>query len=107
MLLFGDVPVAYAKIVPFDKVQAPPNDRPARITARLVDGREFQNECLSARGGPDRPFSDEALMQKIAVLTQPVYPNLLPVLESIMGLEPGRMNQDWGSVVAEICSGSV
>ena len=93
-------------IVPFESPAASPNDRPARITVRLADGREFRQECLSAQGGADRPFSDLTLMRKIAGLTEPAYPKLLPVMESVMRLEADRIGQSWTAVVAEICEGS-
>jgi hypothetical protein len=72
----------------------------------LADGREFRQECLSAQGGADRPFSDLTLMRKIAGLTEPAYPKLLPVMESVMRLEADRIGQSWTAVVAEICEGS-
>ena len=38
-----------------DPVLEPPNDWPARVTWELEDGARVARECLSAKGGPNRP----------------------------------------------------
>jgi len=82
-----------------------PNDRPARLTLQFTDGSTLVTECLSAEGGPDRPFADEVIVDKIAHITAAVYPQLLPVMRSIMALDEGRMKSGWNAVLSEICGG--
>src|SRR5581483_7371368 len=61
------------KVVPFDRVLPPPDDRPARLELRLEDGRTLTQECLSARGGSDRPFTRDEILSKIAALSAGAY----------------------------------
>jgi len=44
------------RVKPYDAELPPPNDRPARAEIRFKDGRVLAAECLSARGGADRPL---------------------------------------------------
>jgi 2-methylcitrate dehydratase PrpD len=44
-----------------------PHDRPAFVTLVTADGQRFSANCMSARGGPDRPFSDDELWQKMDI----------------------------------------
>jgi 2-methylcitrate dehydratase PrpD len=83
---------------------APPNDRPARVTVELRDGRKLQRECLSARGGPDRPLPPQVVLEKMSALASPVYPRMRPAFEDLMALPPSRMKQGWADIVSEICS---
>jgi 2-methylcitrate dehydratase PrpD len=67
----------------------PPQDRPARVTIHLSDGRSLTEECLSAPGGPDRPLSDETILLKIGSLTEEVYPDLAPTVRRLLAaVEP-------------------
>jgi len=81
----------------------PPYDRPARITISFTDGRTLSGECLSAQGGPDRPFDKSVLTDKIRELTEPVYPDAPAVLRSVMLLESRRKSQGWAEIVGELC----
>ena len=60
-----------------------PQDRPAFVT--LVDdhGHSYSASCLSARGGPDRPFDEEELWAKIAGLSQASAPGLVMALRAL------------------------
>lgn len=82
---------------------APPNDRPARVELRLRDGSILTAECLSAAGGPDRPFGDDALMAKIGELTSEPYPRFASVMHGIIGLDRRQLARGWRDVVAEFC----
>jgi 2-methylcitrate dehydratase PrpD len=82
----------------------PPLDRPARVIVELIDGSEIDAECLSAVGGPDRPLPPEVVFEKVAALASPVYPRMLPVLESIARLEPGSLQLGWRDLVDQMCS---
>ena len=91
------------KVKPWQPELAPPHDRPARVTLELRDGRRLQGECLSARGGPDRPLPPEVVLDKIRALAVPAYPRILAVFTGLMALAPGRMQQGWADIVSEIC----
>ncbi|MDM0070633.1 MmgE/PrpD family protein [Variovorax sp. J31P207] len=62
------------RLIPFEGVRAWPEDRPARITLTTNDGSRLAAECWSARGGPDRPFLDTELWDKLATLSRPYAP---------------------------------
>lgn len=87
---------------PFEPQLSPPHDRPARVTAILADGGTLTRECLSARGGPDRPFPESVLWDKIAALAQPAYPNFRAVFEDIVGLDARCLIQNWPQTVAAL-----
>ena len=93
------------EIKPYAPLPPRPNDRPARLTLDFTDGTRLVTECLSARGGPDRPFADEEVLAKIERITQTVYPRLLPVMRSVMALDRARIDSRWGGVLEEISGG--
>jgi len=82
---------------------APPNDRPARVTVRFTDGSTLAGECLSAPGGPDRPFPDEIVMEKVRALATPVYPRLPAIARSWMAPSSAQLAQPWEAVVESFC----
>jgi len=87
----------------FEPLPPRPNDRPARLTLQLTDGSTLVTECLSAAGGPDRPFGDDVIIEKIEQITAGVYPRMLPVMRSLMALDAERMKSGWAAVLSEIC----
>jgi 2-methylcitrate dehydratase PrpD len=91
-------------IAPYAPLPAPPNDRPAQVRVRLHDGRTFEAQCLSAQGGPDRPFPPAVLASKLAALAAPVYPRLPDVLSKVLSLDATRMEQGWAAIVADFCA---
>jgi 2-methylcitrate dehydratase PrpD len=86
----------------FEPKLNPPNDRPARITAVLTNGDTLVSECLSAQGGPDRPFLESVLWTKIVDLAEPAYPNFKLVFESMIALEGGWLATPWRDVVSAL-----
>lgn len=52
-------------LAPHPDVQAWPNDRPARVHWRFMDGETWTSERMSARGGVDQPFDEVTLLDKI------------------------------------------
>ena len=60
---------------PYTPLPAYPLDRPARVSLVLEDGSTRSAECLSARGGPDRPLSEHDLLAKIEAITAHRAPN--------------------------------
>ena len=57
------------RLRPFEGVRAWPEDRPARVTVTAFDGTRLSAECWSARGGPDQPFAEAELWDKLAALS--------------------------------------
>ena len=90
------------EIVPFDPLPEAPNDRPSRIALTLQDGTKVETECLSARGGPDRPFAREEILEKIDGICDPVYPALGGIARRVISLEFDLLSQPWDQVVATV-----
>lgn len=88
----------------WENVPPPPDDRPARVMVELSGGKSLLAECLSARGGPDRPLPLETVLEKISALASPVYPRMRPVFEQLIELSASRMVQGWENIVTEICT---
>lgn len=81
-----------------------PQDRPAFVTLVGDHGRSYSASCLSARGGPDRPFDDEALWAKIAGLSQASAPGLVMAMRALHARcadSPGgkELAQPWRELV--------
>lgn len=91
------------KVVPFLPELPAPNDRPARVSVRLRDGRSLDGECLSAPGGPDRPFPESAIMRKIATLTGDVYPRFASLVGEWIAPTTTQLAEPWESIVARLC----
>lgn len=84
----------------FQPEPAWPNDRPARVTWVMGDGARVTEECLSARGGPDRPFEPAEVRAKIRGIVDAPYPAMGPVLEQVLDLDPATLGRSWGEIVA-------
>ena len=82
----------------------PPHDRPARVTVRLRDGSSQQAECLSARGGPDRPLPATTWLDKMQALAQPAYPGIVAAFDALVAGAPGARDERWSAFVARICA---
>jgi 2-methylcitrate dehydratase PrpD len=89
------------KAVPFEPLPPPPNDRPARVTVRLQNGRELTKTCLSALGGPDRPLPQDTVFRKLDELAGPVYPRLRQTFEELTALGPKSLARGWADIVEE------
>jgi 2-methylcitrate dehydratase PrpD len=76
---------------------APPFDRPSRIVITFDDGKRVTTECLSARGGPDRPLSEAELLAKIRSLAASVLPNLTALIED--DSDPAAEGRTWREVL--------
>lgn len=88
-------------LVPYGKALAPPNDRPARVTVKLKGGRAIERECLSAPGGPDQPFPDALVMEKVERLTADVYPRFSGVMKRLIALDNALLDRTWDDVVGD------
>jgi 2-methylcitrate dehydratase PrpD len=91
-------------IAPYEPLPAPPNDRPARVRVKLRDGSTLAAECLSAQGGPDRPFPRDVLERKLAALAVPVYPRFAQVMSGLMARDPRRLAQGFARIVDDFCA---
>lgn len=92
---------AKIRIQPYEGDLAPPYDRPARITVTTTSGEVLVQECRSALGGPDRPLSDAAVLDKAEALTaarRPAFPDLARRL--VDGTLDDRT--PWSDVIAEL-----
>jgi 2-methylcitrate dehydratase PrpD len=65
----------------------PPFDRPARVTVTLAGGDVLTAECHSAVGGPDRPMSDQDVLDKATLLTQATMPGFAALAAQLVGDE--------------------
>jgi 2-methylcitrate dehydratase PrpD len=88
-------------VTPFAPVMDWPNDRPARVTLTLKDGRELHGECLSARGGPDRPFAPAEIIAKAEGILGTAYPRALTPLVAATRLEDPTLARSWRAIVAD------
>lgn len=90
----------------FDPEPEWPNDRPARVTVETADGTRITQECLSARGGPDRPFQPSEIRDKIAGIVAAPYPAMAPILERLVDLDPALLAAPWDRAVAAMTAGA-
>lgn len=92
------------ELKPFLPMYPWPNDRPSRVTIEFEDGFTLSRECLSARGGPDRPFSEREILDKVSSLTSHVYPNFTRTIEDLLTLRPARQGERWDQFVERLVS---
>jgi 2-methylcitrate dehydratase PrpD len=88
-------------IAPFTPAMDPPNDRPARVVLTLADGRTLGGECLSARGGPDRPFTGAEIEIKAGHILAPVYPGAFAPLAAAVQLDQTVLSRPWRDIVGD------
>ena len=89
------------EILPFEPIPEWPNDRPSRIRLTLDDGAALESECMSARGGPDRPFACEEILEKIDGICDPVYPRLGGFARQAIALDGALLDRPWDQVVSD------
>jgi 2-methylcitrate dehydratase PrpD len=70
---------------------APPHDRAARVQVRLEDGLTLHAECLSARGGPDRPLSRAEVLEKCRTLAGNAMSPLFDLVERLPSIRPEEL----------------
>jgi len=76
------------ELEPFDGLKPWPHDRPATVTVTTPQGQAAET-CWSARGGPDRPFGDEDVWNKIAALCGARAPQAARTLRALVDLAGG------------------
>jgi hypothetical protein len=66
----------------------------------MNDGTRLTEECLSARGGPDRPFAPEEIATKVFGIIEAPYPAMGPELTRLLLLDPALLARPWTDTVA-------
>ena len=85
----------------FEPALPRPHDRPARLRLVLRDGREVSAECLSARGGPDRPFESHVIRDKITHLAGSISQRFAGDLLELCELPPALLARRWSEVLRD------
>ncbi len=70
---------------PHPDVRPWPHDRPGRVTLALEGGEKLSAERASARGGPDQPFTQDEIENKIRALSAHSAPGLPGAIAAILG----------------------
>ncbi len=60
-----------------------PQDRPAFVTLVGTNGQTYSANCMSARGGPDLPFDEEELWNKIDKLSRASAPGMVAAMRQL------------------------
>lgn len=84
---------------PFAPLPDWPNDRPTRVIWTLDDGSTLTEEVMSARGGPDLPFTPDEIRAKIHGIIDEPYPAMGAVVHDLLDLDPASLAQPWDSTV--------
>ena len=84
---------------PYEPLPDWPNDRPTRVTWTLNDGSTMSEEVLSARGGPDLPFTPAEIRTKIRDIVDVPYPDMSAVTDAILDLDQTTLSQSWRETV--------
>lgn len=90
---------------PWTGALEPPNDRPARVIVTLQHGREVDAQCLSARGGPDRPLPEDTWRAKMLALALPAYPAILDLFDVLVHCDGHSLSRDWAEIAAHATGG--
>lgn len=72
------------RLVPFPEVRPAPEDRPSRVIVTDRHGARAEAVCWSAQGGPDRPYSEDALWAKLQELCAPHAPGLVSTMRALV-----------------------
>lgn len=95
------------RLEPFGEARAWPEDRPSRVAVTRRSGQREEAVCWSAQGGPDRPFTEEALWVKVEALSKAHAPGLLRTMRGIAQQAQGpdaaaALSRPWSSCVDEL-----
>jgi len=87
---------------PYEPLPDWPNDRPTRVIWTLDDGSKLTEEVLSARGGPDLPFTPEEIRAKICSIVDVPYPAMSDITNAILDLDPVTLSRAWHEIVGDM-----
>jgi 2-methylcitrate dehydratase PrpD len=90
---------ARVRMAAWNPLPPPPDDRPARVAVLMRDGARHDAECRSALGGPDRPLGEQAVLDKATGLVASRYPDMVPTLGRLIGLEAEALDLPWARTV--------
>ena len=57
---------------------------------------------MSARGGPDLPFTPDEICAKIYYIVDDPYPRMGVVMDALLGLDANALAQPWNDAVREM-----
>jgi len=83
----------------YEPLPAWPNDRPTRVTWTLIDGSTLTEDVISARGGPDLPFTPDEIRAKIHGIIDGPYPAMGAVVDDLLDLDSMALSRVWGETV--------
>jgi 2-methylcitrate dehydratase PrpD len=86
----------------YDPLPDWPNDRPTRVTWTLDDGATLTQEVMSARGGPDLPFTPDEIRTKVHGIVDDPYPAMGAVVDALLELDAATLQRAWGDIVREM-----
>lgn len=84
---------------PFEPLPEWPNDRPTRVTWTLDDGTTLSETVMSARGGPDLPFTPDEIRNKIHGIIGPPYPAMGGIIDALLDLDDTALSRRWDETV--------
>jgi len=79
-----------------------PNDRPTRVIWTLDDGSTLSEEVMSARGGPDLPFTPDEICAKVHGIVDDPYPGMGVVIDALLDLDVNVLLRPWNDIVCEM-----
>lgn len=85
---------------PYEPLPEWPNDRPTRVNWTLDDGSTLTEEVISARGGPDLPFTPDEIRAKIHGIIDAPYGAMGPVVDALLNLDGDVLSASWRDTVA-------
>ena len=90
------------RLQPYTPIAPWPKDRPGRVSWRLSNGEVWSETVENARGGADRPFSTDELLDKIDELTRAAFPAMSGVLRGLITDPYAVATTPWRDVVAQM-----
>lgn len=97
---------AMVRMVPFPEQRPAPHDRPSRVILTERDGQRHEAVCWSAQGGPDRPFPQQALWDKLQALSArhaPALPGLVRAwVQAAARPADAALDRPWSEALVEL-----
>lgn len=90
------------RLMPHPAIKPWPNDRPARVTWRFLDGETWQAECESAKGGADNPFDQATILGKLDKAMNAPFPRMAPYLRALQGADDAALREPWRAAVKQM-----
>ena len=68
----------------------------------LDDGSTLSEEVMSARGGPDLPFTPDEICAKVHSIVDDPYPGMGVVIDALLDLDVNVLVRPWNDIVCEM-----